>query len=170
MHWLVLNILNHCNFISMSVPCLAGIQCSMSSLWTQLGSTKYWSTSNYSWAIKVTMSEPFFSNIMLYKIQQHTTTSSKKTTCKLVLSNNSLKKFFKIPNEFSTKLVLQLNCLQHLSLNWIVYWIMIPKLYNEHCLVYEVSSTMAIMDNRYWLWCKVWCHFHLDQFELDYHL
>jgi hypothetical protein len=46
----------------------------------------------------------------LYKIQ-HTTTSSKKTTWKLILNNNSLKLFFKIPNEFSTTLLLRLNCL-----------------------------------------------------------
>jgi len=110
MHWLVLNILNPCNFVSMLVPCLVGIQCSMPSLWTQLGSTKYWSTSNSSQAIKVAMSKPFLSSIMLYKIR-HTTTSSKKTTCKLVLNNNSLKLFFKTPNEFSTTFLHQLNYL-----------------------------------------------------------
>jgi hypothetical protein len=110
MHWLVLNILNPCNFVSMLVPCLTNIQCSMPFMWTQLGSTKYWSTSNSSRAIKVVMYEPFFSSIMLCKIK-HTTTSSKKATCKLVLSNNSLKLFFKIPNEFSTTFFPRLNYL-----------------------------------------------------------
>jgi hypothetical protein len=117
MRWLALNILNPCNFVSMSIPCLAGIQCSMSSLWTQLGSTKYWSTSNYSRAIKVTMSEPFFSSIMLYKIQPHQVknymqVSFEQQFSKTFLQNSKWIFYNTFPStELSTTLVPWLNCL-----------------------------------------------------------
>jgi hypothetical protein len=67
------------------------------------------------------MSKSFPSRIMLWRMQQQITASSRKRTCEFVFKSNSPNIFFKMLKEFSTTLLPQHICLSNNASN-IVWW------------------------------------------------
>jgi len=96
------------------------------------------------------------SRIMLWRMQQQTTASNRKITCKFVFKSNSLNVFFKMLKEFSTTPTSTYMFIEYCL--HIVWWAFPTCLWG----IISHGSRRYFYPNV----CKVWCFFHhLDSFR-----